>query len=302
VEGEAKGKEAPAVAGAEAKTPTSPEQDPAFQAVIGRARAVAHQQAHNNPAKRKALEAQAAAPGPANEVASQAAAVQVGKMDAQEPQPFDRAGFKAALLAKITEITPKNLKEADEFKKDNKAATIKGAVTEQVQTGKDTAQGGIKTATQEAPDTSVAQPKPVTPMPPTEAGAPPPDIGASAAAPKPNSEQEVSLQAESQGLDRQMADSGVTEKQLKESNEPEFQGAVQAKTEAQANVQQAPVAYRQDEQSVLAGAQAEAATSASAKTQEMHGVRKDQFGQVPRRGCPPHRGDLPRPGRRSRNG
>ena len=274
--GKAKGEEAP---GAPA-TPASPQQDPAFQAVIGRARSVAHQQGHSEPAKRKAAEAQAAAPGPANDVESQAAAAQVGKMDAQEPQPFDRAGFKAALLQKVAEITPKNLEEADEFKKGNKAASIKGAVTEQVKAGKDTAQGGIKQASEQAPDVGAAQPKPVAPLPPTEAGRPPADIGASAATPKPKSGDEVSLQAQSQSLDTQMADADVTEEQLKESNEPEFQGAVDAKGEAQTNAKEAPAAYRQDEQSVLAGAQAEAATSAGAKTAEMHDVRQDQFGKV----------------------
>ncbi|MEP7305152.1 MAG: hypothetical protein ABJA98_06510 [Acidobacteriota bacterium] len=271
---------APAAPAAAVAAPTSPAADPAFQAVVGRARAAAHQLGHNNPAKLKAAEAQAAAVGPPNEVASQAAAAQVGKMDAQEPQPFDRAGFKTALVAKITEITPKNLKEADEFKKSGGAASVKGAVTQQVQAGKDTAQGGIKAATTEAPDPNAGQPKPVTPMPPTEAGPPAADVGAAAAAPKPKSEGEVSLQAESKGLDQQMAGAGVNDKQLETSNEPAFQSATQAKGEAQTNAQQAPAAYREREQSVIAGAKADAVAGAGLQTQQMHATRQQQFGLI----------------------
>jgi len=168
----------------------------------------------------------------------------------------------------------------DKFKESGKAGASKGAVTEQVQAGKSSAEGGIKTASTEAPDASAAQPKPVTPMPPTEAGPPPADIGAAAAAPNPKSEQEISLQPESQGLDQQMSGAGVTTQQLQSSNEPEFQSAVQSKEEAQAHAAQAPVAYRQEEQSVLAGAQADAAASAGAATAQMHGARGSQLGLV----------------------
>jgi hypothetical protein len=263
-----------------AAAPSSPGQDPAFQAVIGRARAVTHQQGHNNPAKQKATEAQAAAPAPANDIQSKAAAAQVGKMAAQEARPFDRVGFKAALLAKIAEISPKNLEEADEFKKQNKASAVKGAVTEQVKTGKETSQGDIKNTSQQAPDTGAVQPKPVTAMPPTEAGAPPADIGATAAAPKPKSEEEVSLQAQSQSLNKQMTDGGVTDKQLKQSNEPDFQGALGAKSDAQTNAAQAPVAYRKSEHAVLGSAEADAGKAAKTHSAAMHDIRRGQFGKV----------------------
>jgi hypothetical protein len=275
-------KEGAAKAGpaAAAAAPASPAADPGFQAVVQRARAVAYRQGHNNPAKRKAAEAQAAAPPPANDLTSQAAATQVGKMDAQEPAPFDRAAFKAALLAKIAEITPKNLKEADEFKKTGGAAAVKGAVTSEVQAGKESAQSGIKTATTEAPDPSAGQPKAVAPMPPTEAGPPPPDIGAAGAAPKPKSEGEVSLQAESQSLDSQMSGAGVTDEQLQKSNEPDFQSASAAKSDAQQHAAQAPGEYRQQEESIIAGAQASAVAGADKQTQQMHGVRQQQFGLI----------------------
>ena len=241
---------------------------------------MAFRQGHNNPAKRKIAEAQAAAPPPGNDIASQAAAAQAAKMDQQEPAAFDRAAFKAALLAKIASITPKNLEQADEFKKSGGAASVKGAVTGEVQASKEGAQGAIKTANTEAPDASGAQPKAVTPQPPTEAGPPPAEIGAAGAAPKPKSEGEVSMQAESQSLDQQMSDAKVTDEQLSKSNEPEFEGAVAAKGEAQKHAAEAPAVYREQEASVIAGAENEAVAGAALQTTAMHGVRKGQFGKI----------------------
>ncbi|HEX8318596.1 eCIS core domain-containing protein [Longimicrobium sp.] len=282
-----KGDADPATAGAAAgaaekgqQAPRAPTDDPAFRRVLGRTRTAAQRQGHNSAARKKAAEAQAAASGPPNEVASQAKAAQVGKMAAQEPRPFDRAGFKAALLAKVAQITPSTQKDADEFKSQNKAASIKGAVTGQVKESGDAAQGPVKQATEEAPDTSVATPKVVQPLPPTEAGAPPPPLAAEQAAPKPRAESEVSLQAESRGLDEQMSSAGVTDEQLEKSNEPEFQGALGAKNEAKAHAEAAPAAYRAQEGAILDGAQAQARDAAAAQTAGMHATRQDQLGQV----------------------
>jgi hypothetical protein len=231
---------AAAPAGAAEQAPASPDEDPAFQGVIRRVRAVAERQGHNTPAQRRAAEAQAAAAGPPNEVASQAAAAQVDRMDAQEPQPFDRASFKAALLAKIAEITPQNLEQADEFKDRGAAAAIKSEVTANVEQGKEQAQGPIQQTTAEAPDPSVGQPKPVTPLPPIEAGPPPPDVAAAGAAPKPKTDAEVSLDEGSRSIDDRMSEANVTEEQLANANEPAFSDALTARRDAQTHAEEAP--------------------------------------------------------------
>jgi hypothetical protein len=109
-------------------SPASPEEDPAFQAVVGRVGAVAAQEQAHAPAQAVSVAAQSAAVGPGNEVASQAATAQVQEMDQQQPQPFDRAAFKAALMQKITETAPRNMKEADEFKESNQLSSVPGAV------------------------------------------------------------------------------------------------------------------------------------------------------------------------------
>lgn len=262
------------------KAPTSPGKDPAFQGVVSRGKHVAFQQGHNNPAQQKAMAAQAAAKGPSNEVASQAGAAQVGKMNAQEPQPFDKKSFKAQLLAKIEEITPKTQEDVEEFKSSNKAASLKETVTSSVKEGQEKAQGPIEETAKAAPDSNAGKPKAVTPLPPNEPGPAPADIGADLAAPKPKSDSEISLDKESQSLDQQMAEANVTEEQLEKSNEPEFQSALTSKKDAQKHAQEAPVAYRQDEQNLLGDAKAEAVSLTTAKTAEMHGIRKDQFGKI----------------------
>ncbi len=274
----------PAAAPAEPaeRAPTSPAEDPAFQAVVARAAGVAREKKSHGPARGAAAAAQAAAAGPPNEVAAQAAGAQVAKMDAQEPGAFDREAFKAALRTKITAVTASNLKEAEELQQSGKAGEVKSAVTAKVAEGKEKAQGSIQRAAQESPSPSGFRPKPVTPLAPTDPGPPPPDLGAAAAAPKPKTAAEVEapMAAASQGLDQTMAEGGVTEAQLERSNEPDFQAAAGSKREAQANAQAAPAAYRADEQVTLAGAQGQAQSAAGRQTQAMHGARAALLAQV----------------------
>jgi hypothetical protein len=262
------------------KSPTSPAQDPAFKAVVERSRKIAKQQKNHPPAKTKAAEAQAAAKGPANEVASKAAGNQVQQMEQQQPKPFDRAAFKKALLAKIAAAAPKTLEEADEFKQDGKLTTVKGELTGQVDTGKKQSQGNIETKVKQPPSTSGIEAKQVTPLPPTEKGAPPAKFDARQAAPKPKTADEISLQEGSQSLEQKMADADVSEDQLKKSNEPDFQGAVEAKNEAQTHASMAPQEYRQSEQGILNQAQSQAQATTQTQLTAMHGTRGQLLNQV----------------------
>ena len=262
------------------KSPASPAQDPAFKAVVERTKATAKKQKQHPPAKNKAAEAQAAAKSPANEVASKAAGNQVQQMDQQQPKPFDRKAFKAALLSKIQATAPKNLKEADEFKESGKLSTVKGDLTGQVDTSKKQSQGNVEAKVKAAPSTSGIEPKSVTPLPPTEKGVPPAKVGAAQAAPKPKTADEVSLQEGSQSLDQKMADAEVTDEQLKKSKEPDFQTAADAKKEAQTDAVKAPQEYRKQEQAVLNQAQNQAAATAQTQLTGMHATRGQLQNQV----------------------
>src|SRR5437868_2493541 len=100
-----------------APAPATPQQDPKFVAVEQKIGQTAKQEKQHPPAKTKAAEAQAAAHGPPNDVASQAAEKQVDKMSQQKPGEFDKKAFIAAVKKAIDASAPKNLEEADDFKK-----------------------------------------------------------------------------------------------------------------------------------------------------------------------------------------
>ncbi|MFN6525459.1 DUF4157 domain-containing protein [Nostoc sp. ChiSLP03a] len=264
------------------KAPTSPENDPAFQAVAGITREVAGLEKKHPPANSKAQEAQAAAQPPGNEVDSKAQANQVGEMQ-QAPTPgFDAAAFKAKLMQRIADMAPKNLEEADNFKNNNKLDSVKSDLSGQVKEEQKSSQGQLEEKTKEKPDASGIEAKQVTPLPKNEPGTPPTGVDADKAAPKSKGQAEVEapLQNDSKKLDQQMKEADITEEQLANSNEPEFQGALAAKKDAQTNAQEAPPQYRQQEQGILATAQATAEATAQQHLQAMHGIRTQNLGQV----------------------
>ncbi|MEH2037995.1 eCIS core domain-containing protein [Nostoc sp.] len=264
------------------KAPTSPEDDPAFQAVAGTTKEVAGLEKKHPPANSKAQEAQAAAQPPGNEVDSKAQANQVGEMQ-QAPTPgFDAAAFKAKLMERIADMAPKNLEEADNFKNNNKLDSVKGDLSGQVKEEQKSSQGQLEEKTKEKPDASGIEAKQVTPLPKNEPGKAPTGVDADKAAPKSKGQAEVEapLQDDSKKLDQQMKEADITEEQLANSNEPEFQGALAAKKDAQTNAVEAPPQYRQQEQGILATAQATAEATAQQHLQAMHGIRTQNLGQV----------------------
>jgi hypothetical protein len=268
--------------GGGAKSLASLQDDPAFQAVVNKAKGVAQDKKKHDPAKAESKEAQDAAEPPANEVESKAQDKQVGEMNQQQPGEFNAEAFKAALMEKIAAVIPNNEEDAKKFKDSNQIDSVKQDMSSQVTQEQEQAAGPIEEKTKEAPNTSGIEPKPVTPLQPPEAGSPQTDIGAEKAAPKPKPESEVSepLKANSQEIDQQMADAHLTEEQLKKSNEPQFQEALGAKKAAQANAVEAPKAYRQDEKATLNKAQTEAQATSQMQLQGMHGEREQLLAQV----------------------
>ena len=271
-----------AAGGGSDQAPTSPEEDPAFQAVVNATQELATQQQEHPPAIEKAEEAQAAAEPPANEVESKAQANQVGEMQQAETPEFDAAALKEKLMVRIADLAPKTLEEADEFENDNKLDSVKDELTDNVKQEQDASQGQLAEKAEETPDTSGIEPKSVAPLPQKDAEKSAKDTGAQKAAPKSKgrSEVETPLQKDSQKLDQQLAENKVTEEQLKKSNEPEFQAALKSKEQAHAHAEQAPPQYRQSEQDLIADAEATAITTAKEKTQEMQDARTQQFDEV----------------------
>ncbi|MBE9225436.1 DUF4157 domain-containing protein [Phormidium sp. LEGE 05292] len=278
--GSAAGASSGGASGGGGNSPKSAQSDPGFQAVVNSSKSVATQEKNHPPAGTKSAEAQAAAVSPANEVESKAQDKQVQEMNQQQPGQFNAGAFKAALMEKIAASTPQTLEEADKFKDQNKLDSVKGDLSSQVGEEKKQAADPIEEKTKEQPDTSGITPKPVTPLPPKQAGKAPSNIGANKAAPKPKSESEVSLQQGSKSIDKQMTDADITEPQLAKSNEPQFQTALETKKTAQTHANTAPNAYRQQEQGIVTQAQAQAQTTAQTQLQGMHGEKEQLLTQV----------------------
>ncbi len=262
--------------------PRSPQEDKSFQAVAGKVQQVTAQEKIHAPATVESANAQAAAVPPSNEVTSKAQDQHVQEMEQQKPGEFNAAAFKAALMARIQEVAPKNLQEADEFKGSNKLKSVKDGAKTEVAEGKQQATGPLQESAHKEPDTSGIKPKSVTPLKEPQIGPPPPAVGADKAAPKPKGQSEIEapLQQDSQGLDQRMAEAGVTEEQLEQSNEPEFQAALAAKREAQASATESPQAYRKQETQIIAGAQGQAEANAATQLNAIHDERDSVLNQV----------------------
>ncbi len=261
-------------------SPKSPEDDPAFQAMTKKSKTQAKKTKKHDPAEKKVGEAQSAVVLPANEINSKAKSKQVEKLAEQKPKKFNAEAFKAVLMDKIEKAAPKNLEEANNFKKKNRVAEVKTAVSGKVGEEKDAASQDIQETNTEAPSTEGITARPAQALPPANPGAPPPGIGAQKAVPPKRTPDEVSLQAGSDSLDQQMKDGAVTEDQLKEGNEPSFNQAVSAKGTAQKDAQTAPVAYRGEEKGMLQKAEGDFQKSAGQDLREMHGARTEEFGAV----------------------
>lgn len=264
------------------KAPASPEADPEFQAVVNTTKQVAVEQKEHAPANSKAQEAQAAAEPPGNEVESKAQANQVDEMGQAQTPGFDAASLKAKLMERIADMAPKNLKEADEFKENNKLDAVKGDLSGKVKEQKQESQSDLEEKTKAKPDTSGIETKQVTPLTANNPGAAPANIGADKATPKSKGQGEVEapLKQDSQNLDQKMAEVNVTEEQLAKSNEPDFQAALSSKKEAQTDAVQAPAKYRQQEEGIIANAKATAEATAQQHLEGMHGIRSQHLGQV----------------------
>ncbi|MBD2136528.1 DUF4157 domain-containing protein [Anabaena sp. FACHB-1237] len=271
-----------AIASNRAKAPASAEQDPEFQAVVGKSKTLAGQHKQHDPAQSKSQQAQAAAQPPSNEVESKAQSNHVDDMGEAETPAFDAAAFKAKLMERIADMAPKSLQEADEFKNNNKIDSMKGELSGQVKEEQKKSQGTLEEKTQEPPNTNGIEAKQVTPLPPPEPGTPPSNIGADKAAPKPKTQSEVEapLQQDSKKLDQQMADAKVTDEQLANSNEPEFQSALASKKQAQTSAAQAGPQYRQQEQNLITTAKTTAEATAQQHLQQMQTVKTQNITQV----------------------
>jgi hypothetical protein len=264
------------------KAPTKPEDDPEFQAQIKVTEAVKEEKSQHPDPDTKVTEQQEAghasptAQTAKNNQQAHAASMEATSEQEKKREPFTPASFKKLLEKNLDDLEnqlPRNSDEAQEFRNDKPIEGIKENISGQVTSESDKLAGPMKQeADKPAPDSG--QPTlEAKPLPVADPGAPPKSLNAQAAIPKPKTNQEISMEKESQSLDDYMSENEVTDEQLAKSNEPKFTGALDEKNNAQKEAKLAPVRYRKKEQAQLGSAQKTAATTSQEGLDQMQAAK-----------------------------
>lgn len=266
---------APAAAPARPSTPT---QDPKFNALTKDVKTKRGTLAAHPPAKNEADAAAKAAKPPQDDKLAQGKAANAEKMNEAKPGEFNKTAFIAAVNAAIAAKAPKNLEEADEFGSSGKADDVKDQVQGKVGDGKKQSASAIESTTKAPPDTGAAKDKPVTPLaadkPPGTPGAPDPSLAVPDKAPAAATD----FSEGPKQVDKEMADAEVTEEQLAKSNEPEFTGALKEKKAGEAHSATAPGEVRAKENATLGAAKAEAKQEGTTAMSSMS-IARNKSGQ-----------------------
>lgn len=264
-------------------TPKTPESNPAFIEAQAQITATAKGQRQHGPAGKASQDAQAAAPSPANERESMAQAGQVNKMSAQEPGMFSAASFKAELKKKIDGMKlPENEEEADKFEKNNNIKQVNEQAMGTVKKEKNAASGSIANTTSEKPDTAKQPVRNVAKMPVPNHGKSPSVVKVDKAMPSKRDAANVEqpMKAQTDSIDDQMKEHGVTDTMLANSNEPSFKGALDEKNKAKEQSKAATTEFRTAESQQLHKTQNEAQAQAAQQITGMHGSRKGGLDKV----------------------
>jgi len=240
----------------------SPESDPRFRRAMEQLKQGAARTKAHPPARKKALEAGAAAKGPPNERMAAGQARQIEKIEEAPAKKPEKESFLSILRAQIQEAMPKTLGDTENFMKGGSSGALKGSLKGNVNQQKDEAAGGVKSASKEQPK-EAGTAKDVKPIPP-EPGAPAPAVDGPGGMPAPKPDSDVSLQDSKQDADAQMKEAEVTPEQCQKANDPRFSAVLGAKDAVGKQADAAPGQYRSAEKVVAAGA-AGAAKGATAK-------------------------------------
>ncbi len=278
------------------RAPTSPAEDPQFQATLRQTKRARNAQSDHAPASQKGEQTTQGGYLPVDE--QQSKNDRLGHLDqinaaddehensrkTDEEARFTPETFKKLFQSHVDRIKrelPKNESGAKRFKRDKPLEKMKEDVRQEVETQNKKVGAGISN------QVKVDQPPPsnVTPDTPADikadpTGEPPASIRRATAAPKPRADWEISMAKESASLDKKMADEDLTEDQLAQSNEPDFVKTLETKKEAQSQAAQAPERYREQEGQTLAAAQGKAAKAGKKGLGGMFDTRQESFSGV----------------------
>ena len=218
--------------------------------------------------------------GPANEAVAGGKAAQVGDMESAPAGEFDRAGFIAAVEARVNAQAPRTLEEADGFEKSGALEDVKQSVKETASGKKEAVTSSVDSATEQAPDPSRGSRKPGGALAAQPSPGKPPPVNAAGAMPRPKPAAATDLSEPKRESDQQMAQADISEEQLANSNEPAFLGALNDKKAGEQHSKTAPGPVRAAERSILGSAKAGAKTDESAALGGMFSSRQQANQQV----------------------
>lgn len=279
-----------------AKEPKCPAEDPAFKmAKMQVSKDAKKQRSHELP-EQKRDEAMTASALPTQEQSLQSGQDQqaTNLETAAQPKSFNRYEFKTKLKEKIESKMPNSEEEAKKFAGSGKLEEAKQEFQETISTEKGKVTGTLETVQQQdLPEGKNLKPDNIE-VPEAKPADAPSQLPTGQAAPKPRTDEEISLDYKSKELDQQMVQEGLNEKQLEESEEPQFEKALQTKRDAQREIAAAPVRYRQAEEQRLEKSQKRAdqvsdhglnemSTIKTAKTDEVFGGQKTKETTVEKR-------------------
>ena len=253
--------------------PTSPEEDPAFQALTRQSDNAAQRVQTTPAASTAAAQGAAAAPVASNEQTGAAQAGQVDVMNEQEPGTFDAVAFKARLMERIEAMQlPANEEEADDFENNNDIDSVTTSGTTMAAQEREQAAGPIAQATSTTPDPGAIPAREPQNIPEPAIGNRPSPLSAQQAmpAPRPDSQVSAPLQENLNEVDSQLESNGVTNEMLANSNEPSFTGALETTEEARQNTAEAPQQFRQGETQALNTSQNSAHQTSESGLTAMH--------------------------------
>jgi hypothetical protein len=204
-------------------------------------------------ARRKAVNASAAAPSPANEAECLGQAAQIETMNEQQAGEVDQHGFLALVRRRLTELDlPANPREMDRFRESGGASGLREGVVGGVieQTG--AAQRDIRAATEAEPVPAAA--REVIPLVEPGSAGRVPSLQAEEALPLPRHEESVTrrLEENRQQVDHRLAEATVAEARLQRESDPDYVAVREAQQALHDHADNAPKSYRREEQVLLA--------------------------------------------------
>jgi hypothetical protein len=268
------------------RAPATPREDPAFQEAKKQVRTEARKQKRHDPADQKRKEAEKASALEKGEQVDQSSKEknteemeQVGAKQQNEGKNFSAEKFKEDLMSRINAKRPETESEAKAFAQEPPVKHFEEDFSRKVALEQGQVTGPLEAKAKPEPTGGVAE-KPIVDVPKPVLPPAPKPFDPKLATPKPKTDQEISLQHESDRLDGAMQENRLSEEQLADSREPSFIETLRLKQEAQKKVAEAPGAYRQKEAEILQEAEAQTNESLSTELDGMSKIHQKVGGRI----------------------